>query len=149
MLIPKDSTIIINVWNLHMDEKVFKDPREFIPERYSEHPLLASKYAVGSWEKRDHYSYGVGRRICAGMNIAERNVFIGLAKLLWAFEFDYATGPDGKQIPIDTDPITGYEHGIIHGPREFKFKATVRSEARKETIMREFEEAQNVFAKFS
>src|ERR1700733_6302398 len=31
---------------------------------------------------------GAGRRLCPGIHLAERNLFIAMAKLLWAFSFE-------------------------------------------------------------
>jgi cytochrome P450 len=50
----------------------------------------------------DLYGYGSGRRLCPGIHLAERNLFLGIAKLLWAF--DSASGKDeaGRTITPDT-----------------------------------------------
>ena len=55
MLIPKDSTIVTPVWALHFTESEgFKDPFVYKPERYLDHPRLASEYAGSpEYEKRD------------------------------------------------------------------------------------------------
>lgn len=60
---------------------------------------------MGDATKRDHFSFGAGRRICPGLHVAERSMFITIARLLWAFNFSHATGGDGKPIPIDRDAV--------------------------------------------
>ena len=78
-----------------------------------------------------------------GIHLAERNLFIGVAKLLWAFSFSVKRGEK-----INTSAETGLSQGFLHCVKEYGSSVTVRSEARRETIMREFEEAQTTFARF-
>lgn len=86
MKIPKGSTVILNVWGLHHDPKRHAHPDIFDPERYAGRTLLAPEYvSCADPEQRDHYGYGSGRRICPGIHLAERNLFLAIAKLLWAF----------------------------------------------------------------
>jgi hypothetical protein len=55
----------------------------------------------------------------------------------------------GKPIAPDTDPVTGYSEGFLVCAKPFPCRITVRSEARRETIMREFAEAKaDVFSKY-
>jgi cytochrome P450 len=136
---------------MHMDPQTWSNPSEFIPERYSAHTSLAPEYvASGDWEKRDHYGYGAGRRICPGIHLAERNMFLSIAKLLWAFNFEEDVGVDGKPLMNDSDPVTGYHQGFLYCAKPYGCKPVVRSERIRETIVREFEEAeQNVFSQFA
>jgi len=50
---------------------------------------------------RDHFSFGGGRRICPGLHVAERSVFINLARLLWGFNIENAKDENGNIIPVD------------------------------------------------
>ena len=144
MLLPKGSTVVLNVWAMHHDERTWKDPQHFIPERFESYPGLASSYAAsGEWDKRDHFGYGAGRRICPGIHLAERNLFIGVAKLLWAFRFGVKEGAD-----INTSAETGLSQGFLHCVKEYGSSITLRSEAKRETISREFEEARTIFARY-
>lgn len=149
--LPKGTIVIINTWGLHMDEQTWKDPEKFNPDRYEGHPLLAPEYvAGGDWEKRDHYGYGAGRRICPGMYLAERNMLLSIAKLIWAFKFEAPNGSDGQPVAIDSDPVTGYQNGFLYCPKPYRCNPVPRSDKIKETILREFQEAEtNVFSKFS
>ncbi|KAH8195803.1 hypothetical protein TruAng_010046 [Truncatella angustata] len=148
--LPKGTIVVINSWGMHMDPQVWEDPEKFNPDRYRDHPLLAPGYvAGGDWKKRDHYGYGVGRRICPGMYLAERNMLLSIAKLIWAFKFERITGPDGRTVPIDSDPVTGYHNGFLYCPKEYGCKPVLRSQKVKETILREFEDIEStVFNRF-
>ncbi|KAF3941819.1 hypothetical protein ABW19_dt0208027 [Dactylella cylindrospora] len=111
---------------------------------------LKEDYAASSnWKSRDHYGFGVGRRICPGIHIGERNVFIGIAKLLWAFNFEEAIGGNGQKIKMDIDPRTGYTEGFLHCAHPFKCKISVRNEARMQVIVKEFEAAKAVFTEYT
>ncbi|KAI9680442.1 MAG: hypothetical protein M1822_007200 [Bathelium mastoideum] len=143
-LLPKGTTVLINTWGMHMDPSQYHDPEAFIPERYESHTSLAPEYAAGKWEERDHYGYGVGRRICPGIHLAERNMFLAIAKLLWAFRFERGEGP------FDPDPVTGYHHGFLYCAKEYDVKPVVRNEVIRETLGREYEIAQrDVFSRFA
>ena len=149
--LPKGTIVILNVWGMHMDPQVWADPEKFIPERYAEHPLLAPEYvAGGDWQKRDHFGYGAGRRICPGMYLAERNMILSIAKLMWAFRFERQEGSDGKPILVDSDPVTGYHQGFLYCAKDYACKPVVRSKKIRETVLAEFDQAENeVFRKFT
>lgn len=148
--LPKGTIVVINTWGMHMDPGVWEDPEKFNPDRYCKHRLLATEYvAAGDWQKRDHYGYGVGRRICPGMYLAERNMLVSIAKLIWAFKFEALEGLEGGPVPIDPDPVTGYHNGFLYCAKEYGCKPRVRSDMVRETVIREFQEAkQNVFNRF-
>ncbi|KAL3480364.1 cytochrome P450 [Aspergillus californicus] len=143
-LLPKGTVVMINTWGMNMDPSQPHDPSKFIPERYQHHPKLAPEYAAGGWENRDHYGFGVGRRICPGMHLAERNMFLSIAKLLWAFEFQ-----PGRN-DIVSDPVTGYRQGFLYCAKDYECRPVVRSQSIRDTIESEYASAQsNVFSRFT
>ncbi|KAJ5649893.1 cytochrome P450 2D18 [Penicillium longicatenatum] len=151
LLIPKGSTVILNAWGLHNDPDRYPDPDTFNPWRYKNHTSLAPTYAASSdYENRDHYAYGAGRRICPGIHLAERGMFIAFAKMLWAFEMSEPVDPQtGLSTPVDVDAETGYMEGFLSCPKDFKVTIRVRSESRRETILREFATAEkDVFSQY-
>ena len=77
------------------------------------------------------------------MHLAERNLFIGVAKLLWAFRFEVKRGDD-----INVSAETGLSQGFLHCVKDYGSSITVRSNMRRETILREFEETKEVFERF-
>ena len=75
---------------------------QYKPERFLQHGLTAGEYAaLADVDARDHFSFGGGRRICPGLHIAERSVFINLARLLWGFNIEHAKDEEGNIIPVD------------------------------------------------
>ena len=144
MFLPKGTAVIVNAWGLHFDGSRFKDPENFDPEHFAGVTTLASELANGPWEKRDHYGYGTGRRFCPGVHVAERNLFLAMAKLLWGFDIKA-----GRKMP-DTDPATGYCEGFLVCAKDFEAEFEVRESERRETILREFGEAEReVFGRYA
>jgi hypothetical protein len=93
---------------------------------------------------------GNGRRICPGIHLADRGLFQAISKMLWAFDLKMAPDPKtGKLMVPDTDIITGYREGLTACAYDFPCQFTVRSEARRATIMKELAEAKaEVFPKY-
>ena len=150
--LPKGTVVIFNTWGMHMDETLWESPADFNPDRYENYKLLAPEYIAmgGDWKNRDHYGYGFGRRSCPGIHLAERNMFLAIAKLLWALRFEPKVGVDGQEVPIDSSPDEGYHQGFLYCAKDYECQATVRSERIRETLLREFEEARtNVFSQFA
>ncbi|TVY35450.1 Cytochrome P450 monooxygenase [Lachnellula occidentalis] len=146
MSIPKNSTVILNVWGLHHDPVLVSNPDIFDPSRFATRTLLAPEYASSAdYENRDHYGYGSGRRICPGIHLAERNLWLAMAKLLWAFSFTEKKGAG----PIDTDVRTAYSAGFLSCAEPYECDIELRSEERRKTIMREFEQVnEEVFSQY-
>lgn len=59
IFIPKDTTILIDIINMHRNAEFFKDPLEFRPERFEN-----SQHNPFSW-----LAFSAGARNCIGMNL--------------------------------------------------------------------------------
>ncbi|KAH0845023.1 hypothetical protein AYO21_04056 [Fonsecaea monophora] len=137
--IPAHTTIIANAYSIHQDEKRHKDPEVFEPMRYIDYKLSAQEYAnMDDAEQRDHFAYGVGRRICAGLNMAEPSLFLLASRLLWGFNVSQKCDENGKLIPIDT---LGYSGGVFAKPLPFEASISCRSEQHARVIEEEFQNA--------
>lgn len=153
--IPKGTTVLLNVWGLHHEQKGVPgslSPFTFDPDRFVGRTSPAATFAASKdYEARDHYGYGAGRRLCPGIHLAERNLFIGMAKLLWAFTLEEKAGVDS----VDVNPKTGYSEGFLHCAKPFACKVTVRGkvdaeiEKRREIVLAEFKTAGHVFEIFN
>ncbi|XP_068640219.1 geraniol 8-hydroxylase-like isoform X1 [Aristolochia californica] len=84
--IPKHTKVIVNVWAIARDSKIWADPTCFKPERF-----LGSKVDYGG-QHFELIPFGAGRRICPGLPLAFRMVHLLLASLLHSFCW---TLPDG------------------------------------------------------
>lgn len=94
-LIPKGAGILNNVYTVCSDPIRYPDPRRFEPERYTNDLLSFAETAThADPDTRDLFTFGAGRRICQGMHVAERSMFIAISRLLWSFEFQSIPGKD-------------------------------------------------------
>ncbi|KAK7740018.1 hypothetical protein SLS62_011161 [Diatrype stigma] len=131
--IPKDAEVILNTWTIHCDANRYPNPRVFDPSRHADDLQTAAEAAANpDASKRDHFGFGGGRRLCPGLHVAERMLFLGIARMLWGF--DIAPAVDGATgEPILPDPLKLVLGGIVH-PAPFPAKITPRSEARARSI---------------
>ncbi|XP_062005373.1 labd-13Z-ene-9,15,16-triol synthase, chloroplastic-like [Rosa rugosa] len=81
--IPKGSSVFLNAWSIHRDPSVWDDPLEFRPQRF----LNPSNSFDYQGNKFQFLPFGSGRRICAGIPLAERMVFYALASFLHSFDW--------------------------------------------------------------
>ncbi|KAK4998429.1 hypothetical protein LTR66_002329 [Elasticomyces elasticus] len=138
--IPAGAGVLNNVWTINMDPVQYPEPREFNPARYKDDLQNAAEAASNSdAHKRDHFTFGAGRRICPGMHVAERSLFLGISRLLWGFEFSPAIGADRKPIIPDANKLT---QGFVCMPEEFPATITPRSKERAAVITTEWKEAE-------
>ncbi|XXH01658.1 hypothetical protein Hte_008018 [Hypoxylon texense] len=149
--IPKDSTVVLNIWGIHHDANRYANPEVFNPDRFQDKTQLASVYAnSGDYRRRDHFGYGIGRRICPGIHLAERALFLATARIMWAFTIRPRQDAAGKPIPIDVGPATGYRDGFLNQCLPFEVEVKARSEKRLKTILAETAKAEaEVFRAFS
>ncbi|KAK4465763.1 cytochrome P450 [Cladorrhinum samala] len=149
MYLPKGSDIFINAFGIQHDEKRFPNPDTFDPDHFKGCTTLASELANGDYSKRDHYGYGSGRRLCPGIHLAERIMFLGIAKLVWAFDIGPGTDKDGKVIEPDVSIDKAYSAGFLVCAEDFPCTFTLRGEERRATILRECDKARvEVFSSY-
>ncbi|KAJ7419607.1 Cytochrome P450 1A5 [Willisornis vidua] len=96
--IPKDRCVFINQWQVNHDEKLWKEPETFNPERF----LSAEGTKVNKEEGEKVLIFGLGKRRCIGEPIARWQVFLFLTTLLQQLEFSVC---DGKK--VDMTPLYG------------------------------------------
>lgn len=139
--IPGGAGVLHNVWSIHMDPKYYPEPRRFNPDRYLGDELsLGDSSASPDPMKRDVYTFGAGRRICPGIHVAERSLFLAMSRMLWAFDIAPAIDPK-TNLPIipDQERLT---QGFVCMPEEFPAKITPRSKERADRVTKEWKEAQ-------
>jgi hypothetical protein len=131
-----------NVWAINMDENRFKSPRAFDPSRYEGDNQTSAEATMNSDpSKRDHFVFGAGRRVCQGMHIADRSLFLSISRLLWAFNFEKAVDGQGREIVPDQDDLT---EGFLVQPSPFPAKIIPRSETHAQAIRKEWDGCQTL-----
>ncbi|CAN6466343.1 unnamed protein product [Victoria cruziana] len=94
--VPKDATVNFMVGEIGLDEKVWKDPLEFRPERFLPGGEGEDVDITGSREIK-MMPFGVGRRICPGMGLAMLHLQYFVANLVREFQWSL---PDGEQVDL-------------------------------------------------
>ncbi|KAJ7359893.1 cytochrome P450 [Mycena albidolilacea] len=161
-IIPKGTTIFVNMWGILHDPgkfttrshgcvqlilcplALFDNPEDFMPERY----LLSengTKPGVDGSDLKPTFFFGFGRRVCPGMYLAQNSINLNTMNLLWAFDFKPDMDTNGNPIPVD---IFAYRKGIATAPLPFKCRITPRTVAKAGIIENEFLETADTFSKF-
>ncbi|KAJ6017894.1 hypothetical protein N7451_001273 [Penicillium sp. IBT 35674x] len=122
--IPQGATVVNNVWAIHMDPDRSDEPRVFKPERFAGDNTTLFQSAMGDTKKRDNFVFGAGRRMCQGIHIAERSLFLGISRLVWAFTFSPTKDEQGQPFTYDVEDLVG---GITVQPSEYPVHIEPRS----------------------
>ncbi|KAK8134717.1 hypothetical protein PG984_006729 [Apiospora sp. TS-2023a] len=139
--IPKGAGVMWNVWAIAHDPNRHPDPNRFDPTRWADDPQTSAEAAKNTdATQRDHFVFGAGRRLCQGMHIADRSLFLAMSRMLWAFDFrrpviETAAGKEEEVVP-DMADLT---EGLFVMPRPFGAVITPRSEARAKTVREEWD----------
>ncbi|KIK54001.1 hypothetical protein GYMLUDRAFT_77292 [Collybiopsis luxurians FD-317 M1] len=84
--IPKNTLVVLNCWTLHHNEARYNDPMKFNSDRFLEDNLSCAESAkLPDVMDHDHWAFGAG--ICPGIHVAERELWLAISQLLWAFNF--------------------------------------------------------------
>lgn len=129
----KAGTIVhANQWAIHREEALYPEPERFNPARWLTPGYPTYREPLTKFPSLQNYSaFGFGRRICPGMNIAERSLYILTARIAWAFEFSKKRGPGGQEIDV---PLYDYVSGFNTQPKPFAFDLKPRNELRKTVV---------------
>ncbi|KAI0341497.1 cytochrome P450 [Trametopsis cervina] len=119
MYIPKGTAVILNCFTLHHNEERYPDAHLFNPDRYMGDNLTSFESAhLPNAMERDHWSFGAGRRICPGINVAERTLFLAISRLLWAFNF--------HELPTEPVSLEEYEGTSGRTPKPYRIHLVPR-----------------------
>ncbi|ODM89500.1 Methyl farnesoate epoxidase [Orchesella cincta] len=106
-VIPKGTNIFPNLWQVHFDEAVWGDPKNFRPDRFIDEN--------GHYKKNDNLMpFSVGKRVCLGESLARDEIFLFLTSLLQKFSFE----PEVKGSPPSME--ASKQGGLILQPQEYK-----------------------------
>lgn len=137
--IPANSIVLANAFAITRDESVFgEDADNFVPERWMAEEggpdMDTSGHAVdlcglNTTVVRDlpQTGFGFGRRICTGRNIARNQLFIQMARMLWAFDVEAGVVDDatGRRHPVHDMDCT---EGFVTLPKPFRAEMRPRGD---------------------
>jgi len=84
--IPAGTRLMVNAWALARDPLSWKEPEEFLPERFL--PGGSASAVEGKGNDFQYVPFGSGRRICPGINFANTAMEIMLANLVCHFDWE-------------------------------------------------------------
>ncbi|CAH2045408.1 unnamed protein product [Thlaspi arvense] len=90
--------IHVNVWAIGRDPGTWKDPEEFLPERFIDSDIDPKGQSF------ELLPFGGGRRICPGMYMGTSMVEFGLANLLYHFDWKLPEGMVVEDIDMEEAP---------------------------------------------
>ncbi|XP_060203641.1 labd-13Z-ene-9,15,16-triol synthase, chloroplastic-like [Lycium barbarum] len=93
--IPKGTKVFLNVYAIHRDPQVWESPLEFQPERFLNSTNL--DYAGNNMK---YLPFGSGRRVCAGLPLAEKILMLILASLLHSYDWKL---PEGENVDLSEE----------------------------------------------
>nr|KYP46475.1 Cytochrome P450 83B1 [Cajanus cajan] len=91
--------VYVNAWAIHRDPDTWKEPEEFLPERFLDSTI---DFRGQDFEL---IPFGAGRRSCPGILMAIASLDLILANLLYFF--DWELPPGIKKEDIDTEVLPG------------------------------------------
>lgn len=151
--IPKGTNMLGNSWAINRNEEYYPNPDHFNPLRFLDVDPHSLRYLPQSYlsstpvekgttphpSKLGHSSFGWGRRICPGADLASNNLFIALARVLWCFNIRPTKG-----YVYDT---YDYTDGFNIRPKGFPCEISVRSVRCEEVLRDHFQDAQEYLVK--
>lgn len=110
-VIPRGTLVGVNVYSILHNENYFPDPFVFNPERW----LVTHSEEKMKTMHDAFILFSAGPRVCAGKSMAYLETSLILAKTLWHFDFEKATGKPG-------DLGAGSSSGIFGRHRKSEFQ---------------------------
>ncbi|RDB27129.1 O-methylsterigmatocystin oxidoreductase [Hypsizygus marmoreus] len=106
--IPKDTTIIPNVWSIMHNPDMYPNPFEFSPERFmaSEQKDISIPSLKPQPDPRT-FAFGFGRRTCPGVTFAETTMMLAMASIIARFNISLPSGRPNPKIEV-TSGITSH-----------------------------------------
>ncbi|KAL3845159.1 hypothetical protein ACJIZ3_002562 [Penstemon smallii] len=93
--IPKNSQILINVWAIGKDSRIWSNAHSFEPERFLDSKI---NYRGQDFEL---ITFGSGRRICPGLPLAHRMVHLMVAYLVHNFNWKLEPGVKPEELDMN------------------------------------------------
>ncbi|KAK7382237.1 hypothetical protein VNO80_01024 [Phaseolus coccineus] len=96
--IPAKTILYVNAWAIHRNPESWKDPEEFLPERFLDSTV---DFHGNDFEL---IPFGAGRRICPGLHMAAASLHLILANILNSFDWELPAGVRPEDIDEEMLP---------------------------------------------
>ena len=112
--IPANTAILLNLWELHHDEKFWDAPFKFCPDRFIDDSgdLVPASHP----HRKRLLAFGAGPRVCVGQQFALSILGVAVSCLLQNFEIEK---PDDSEVISDPRYL---ESGVTTMPKRQKLK---------------------------
>ncbi|EGN94698.1 hypothetical protein SERLA73DRAFT_187752 [Serpula lacrymans var. lacrymans S7.3] len=132
-IIPKDTTVLANVWAMMKDPEIYPEPTKFRPERFME----MTKEDAERYDPREAV-FGFGRRICPGKLLADTGFFLAASRIAATLSISGVFDESGN------GPCAAFAGDLVSHPRPFKCDIKPRSESWRQLILEEDNQAASV-----
>ncbi|OAA80555.1 cytochrome P450 [Akanthomyces lecanii RCEF 1005] len=142
--IKKDDVVLACEWALNRVPEQYPDPENFRPERWLERGWPTYMEPLSRYpnlrEGKGMHTFGWGRRMCLGQSIADHELFIVGASVVWGFSVSVKKCPlTGEEIVFDDQATNS---SVILEPTTFPMNLKPRSPGHVKDIMRQYESMQ-------
>ncbi|KAK3601273.1 hypothetical protein CHS0354_040452 [Potamilus streckersoni] len=116
-IIPKNTDIYTNLWGIHHDQRFWKEPECFKPERFlsEKGKLLPDDHPL----RRNYIPYGVGPRACAGKTFGRNSLFLYLTNIVQNF---LLLPSSSEEVPVCD--VNYFQPGVVTRAPSFKVRLT-------------------------
>lgn len=94
--IPEDCVVLSPQHVIQRSEKAFKNPLDFIPERWTTRPELVL-------HKNAFYPFSMGKFSCIGKQLAYNEIRTVISMLVLNFDIEFASGEDGSKLLFENE----------------------------------------------
>jgi hypothetical protein len=120
--------VIPNQWAIFREEALYPDPDSFKPDRWLKPNYPTYQEPLTKYPNLARFAgFGHGRRICPGLEVSEKALFLEVTSLYWACNVRPARNSQGKDVEIPWYDYTGV---AISTPKRFQFRVEERSDGR-------------------
>ncbi|XP_038687741.1 flavonoid 3',5'-hydroxylase 1-like isoform X2 [Tripterygium wilfordii] len=99
--IPRGTQVFLNIWAIQRDPEHWDNPLEFRPERFLNGEDCKLDFSGNNFK---YLPFGSGRRVCAGIPLAEKTLMYLLASLLYSFDW---------KLPADEELELSDKFGLV------------------------------------
>ena len=119
--IPAGTPFFMNMWAANHDPSHYSHPMVFQPARF----MGVDEAGAGT----QHFGYGAGTRMCAGVHLANRELYVIFTRLILAFHIKPTD--DKKMVPeLDTIECNSVPTSMVMQPKPFKVRFVPRDEVK-------------------